>query len=645
MIEQMHDILGPQGPFAHAVSGFQPRSQQQAMAEAVAAAIAEYGTLIAEAGTGTGKTYAYLVPALLSGKKVIVSTGTRNLQDQLFHRDLPMVRSALNVPVSVALLKGRANYLCQHRLRMAELEGRFATREMVDQFQRVRSWAGRTQAGDIAEVNDVAEDSPLWPLVTSNADNCLGGECLDLNECHVAKARRAAQEAELVVINHHLLFADMALKEDGFGELLPTAEAYIIDEAHQLPEVASTFFGVSVGGRQLLELARDSVLEHQREAGDMPELVKAAETLEYRVRDLRLAFGNEGRRLWNEVRTEAKVVTAFTEMGEALSALHELLSAAAPRGKGLENCCDRAELLQARLTQFGEPAISEQIYWLEIYPRTFTLNATPLAVAEPFQRFMAMRKAAWIFTSATLAVKDDFSHYARQLGLEAAATAKWDSPFDYARNALLYVPPDMPEPNSADYTDAVIEAALPVVEASRGRAFLLFTSHRALKRAAEVLTGRCDYPLLVQGSAPKSELLRQFRELGNAVLLGTGSFWEGVDVRGEALSCVVIDKLPFAMPDDPVLQARVQAIEKQGGNAFRDHQLPTAVISLKQGVGRLIRDAQDRGVMMLCDPRLISRSYGKVFLDSLPPMRRTRRLDRVQQFFTRVEQSLNIAAG
>ena len=628
------DVLGSDGLFVEHIDGFQCRPQQQAMAQATAQAIADYQILVAEAGTGTGKTFAYLVPALMSGHKVIISTGTKNLQDQLFHRDLPVVRKALGLPVTVALLKGRANYLCTYRLAIAEEDGRFTSREMVSQFQEVRRWAGKTATGDIAEVSTITEDAPLWPRVTSTADNCLGSDCPDFKECYVAKARREAQEAEVVVVNHHLLFADMALREDGFGELLPGANAFVIDEAHQVPEVATQFFGQSLSGRQLIELAKDSVTECHRDAGDMKGLISTAERLEYAVRDLRLAVGGEGqRRPWADVRSLPKVRAEFDNLATALEELDGHLEVAAQRGKGLEKCYERCQALRYTLSLFGEEEKAEQIYWLEVFTKTFSLNCTPLDVAEPFGKFIESRKAAWIFTSATLAVGQSFEHFQNQLGLKEVHTAKWDSPFDYRRNALLYVPKEMPAPNSEGYVEAVVEAAVPVLEASQGRAFMLFTSHRALRRAAELLAGRVDFPLLIQGSQPRTELLHKFRQSGNGVLLGTGSFWEGVDVRGEALSCVIIDKLPFAAPDDPILQARIHAIRQRGGNPFMAYQIPTSVITLKQGVGRLISDVQDRGVMMLCDPRLISKPYGRIFLDSLPPMLRTHRIDLVERFF------------
>ena len=626
--------LGPHGPLARHLPGFAPRAAQQSMAEAVASALEERTALICEAGTGTGKTYAYLVPALLSGKKIIVSTGTKNLQDQLFHRDLPVVRKALAVPVTAALLKGRANYVCLHRLALTESEGRLPSRTQASELQRILSWARRTRSGDIAELDEVAEDAEIWPAVTSTADNCLGQECGRFNDCFVLKARRAAQEADVVVINHHLLLADMALKDEGFGELLPSADAFIIDEAHQLPETAAQFFGVTVSSRQLLELVRDTEAEHAREAGDMDGLTALAARVEKAVLDARLSLGTSGRRgVWQELNEEPEVIAALNLIQAALGELQSALEKAAERGKGLQHCWQRSVDLAERLALFQQAPADEQVQWFETFTRSFALHLTPLQVGAVFQGHRQRFRAAWIFTSATLAVGEDFGHFRASLGVDDGATAQWESPFDFRHNALLYLPEGLPLPAASHYTAEVVKAALPVLQASGGRAFLLFTSHRALQEAAALLKDQIPYPLLIQGSAPRRELLHRFRSLGNAVLLGTSSFWEGVDVRGPALSVVIIDKLPFASPGEPVLQARLDSLRRRGADPFRDYQLPRAVIALKQGVGRLIRDNSDRGVMMLCDPRLLTKSYGRVFLASLPPMTHTRALADVRRFF------------
>lgn len=638
---RISEILGPSGALAQHIPGFAPRQVQQQMAEAVARSLANLDTLVTEAATGTGKTFAYLTPALLSGGKVIISTGTKTLQDQLFHRDLPMVREALGVTCKVALLKGRANYLCLHRMELTLSQGRLRSRAQVDALMQVREWSAHTRSGDIAEVTSVAEDSPVWPLVTSTADNCLGQECPSYGECHVIRSRRKAQEADLLVINHHLLFADMALREEGFGELLPGANAFILDEAHQLPEVASNFFGVALGGRQLLELAHDTRDEHLSEAGDMDGLPDAADELEKAVQDFHLALGGsstkESRRMpWQALQHKREVEDALGELQQQLEGLSTWLKLAAPRGKGLENCHARSVDFLQRLQLLRNNEDEEYIQWLDLHRRSFSMHLTPLNIAPGFQAQMEARPCAWIFTSATLAVGGSFQHFMDRMGIHAAQTLCLESEFDYARNAVLYAPEGLPDPNQENYTAEVVNNALPVLQASGGRAFMLFTSHRALREAAALLEDKIEFPLLVQGELPRGELLQRFRELGNAVLLGTASFWEGVDVKGEALSCVIIDKLPFASPGDPILQARIDLLRKRGGNPFMDYQLPNAVISLKQGVGRLIRDTHDQGVLMLCDPRLLSKPYGRIFLNSLPNMTRTRKLEVVERFFREV---------
>ncbi|HRC71756.1 MAG TPA: ATP-dependent DNA helicase [Candidatus Competibacter sp.] len=605
------------------------------MAQAVAAVLRDGGTLVVEAGTGTGKTYAYLVPALLAGLRVIISTGTRHLQDQLFQRDLPVVRQALEMPARVALLKGRGNYLCHYRWQATEESGRLGSREQVAELSRISAWARRTRHGDIAEVGGVPEASLIWPRVTSTVDNCLGQECPYLSDCFIAKARREALAADVLVINHHLFCADMAMKETGFAELLPGADAIILDEAHQLPEVASQFFGKSLSGRQLLELARDTVVEQSREARDFAALRQRANRLDPAVAALREALGPAERRApWREVAGQPAVRESLDALGGALDGLRQALQEAAQRGKGLESCCRRGEDLAQRLALLtGAENARDTVRWFETRGSAFTLSLTPLDIAPAFRGRMEDQPGAWVFTSATLAVGQTFEHFAARLGLPDYDALRLDSPFDFARNTLLYQPPGLPDPAAPDYTAALVEASLPVLAASRGRAFLLFTSYRALREAESLLEGRLDYPLLVQGERPKAALLRQFRELGNAVLLGTASFWEGVDVRGGALSCVIIDRLPFAAPGDPVLQARIESLRQQGQDPFRQYQLPQAVIALKQGAGRLIRDVSDRGVLVLGDPRVSTKYYGRVFLDSLPPMPRTRDLRQVQGFF------------
>ncbi|MEJ2465053.1 MAG: ATP-dependent DNA helicase [Candidatus Thiodiazotropha sp.] len=643
------EIFGPEGWLATRIEGFSHRPQQQEMAAAIGRVLEQRSVLICEAGTGTGKTFAYLVPALMSGLKVIISTGTKNLQDQLFHRDLPMVRQSLASPISTALLKGRANYLCIHRLDNTLTDEIRITREQVGQLKQIREWSHSTRSGDIGEISAIPEDAAIWPIVTSNTDNCLGQECPAYSKCHLVEARKRAQEADLVVINHHLLCADLALKEEGFGELLPSADCFILDEAHQLPEVASNFFGATVSGRQLQELAKDTIIEIHKEAKDTPQLIERAEALKKSAGDLRLAFGLEVKRgAWSEVADNPSVKLQLERVLESLEQLTEGLKAIEGRDKGLDSCKDRSEQLRLRLLQLQDDGdISEEsdtasIRWFETTRQGFRLNRTPLEIAGIFRGVMQQHPAAWVFTSATLAVGEKFDHFIHQLGLDQAETHCWDSPFDYPRQALWYVPKGVPEPNHPDFNRAVSDLSIPILQASQGRAFLLYTSHRALQEAADYLADKLDFPLLVQGTAPRTELVERFRELGNAVLLGTSSFWEGVDVRGEALSCVIIDKLPFASPGDPVLQARIDALRKRGGNPFMEFQVPQAAIALKQGAGRLIRDERDTGLLVVCDPRLINKPYGKIFIRSLPPMTKSQEIDVVKRFFVHVA-SLNSA--
>ena len=633
------EVFSPEGPLATGIPGYRLRAQQLEMAERIAAAMAENRVLVAEAGTGTGKTFAYLVPALLSGGKVIVSTGTKNLQDQLFSRDIPTVRKALGSPVKVALLKGRANYLCHYHLERSLADGRFLSREDSAHAQRIARFAKQTQSGDKADCGDVPENSPVWNLVTSTRENCLGQECPNNKECFVLAARREALAADLVVVNHHLFFADVMLRDEGTAELLPACNTVIFDEAHQLPETASLFFGDNVSTAQVIDLARDVRAEGLVSARDCLDLPKLCAVVEKAAKDLRLTLPVEPARFsLAQLEERMGFDNAVFGLIRELEAFAVLLETQAQRSEGLENCWRRAGELLVQLRRWQKGADADYVRWGETYTLSLQLNATPLIIAGIMKKQMSGHPRAWIFTSATLAVQNDFGHYCAEMGLDQAESAFWESPFDYERQALLYSPMNLPDPNSYDFTEAVVKAAFPVVEASGGRAFFLCTSLRAMRRTYDLLAdflerAGLEFPLLIQGEGSKNELLERFRRLGNAILVGSQSFWEGVDVRGEALSLVVIDKLPFAPPDDPVLSARIERMKQEGRNAFMDYQLPRAVINVKQGAGRLIRDETDRGVLMICDPRLITKHYGKRIWRSLPPMKRTRELEDVQKFF------------
>jgi len=645
------EALDVDGALARQIAAFVPRPAQLRLTSAIADAFDGRDVLLAEAGTGTGKTFAYLVPALLSGLKTIISTGTRALQDQLYHRDLPRVRAALGIGINSALLKGRANYLCRYRLQQARGEPKFSTQEQVAQFQRILAWSGRTRFGDMAELEALPDDSPLLPLVTSTIDNCLGTECPFWEECFVVQARQRAQAADLVVVNHHLLLADLALKQEGFGEILPGAQAFVIDEAHQLPELAANFFGEGFGMRPWQELARDCVAESRLVGGAQAVLQEPVRVLDEALRNLRADMeglpprGTQWRAL-----ARPQVREGFDAALSALQRLQDTLAPLRDASPGLDACAARAREAGRRLARWlgedapvldfdADPASEDaaaaadnDVLWYELTPRGFRCQRTPLDVSGPLREHREKSHAAWVFTSATLAVDGDFEHIATRLGLRDPMTLLQPSPFDWNHQALCYLPGPLPDPAARGYGTALIAALRPVLVASQGRAFVLFASHRALREAAEALRDG-PWPLFVQGEAPRATLLQRFRESGNGVLLGSASFREGVDVVGDALSVVAIDKLPFAAPDDPVYEARLDAIRREGGNPFRDEQLPQAVIALKQGVGRLIRSETDRGVLVLCDPRLQTRGYGRVFLDSLPPFALTHALEDVQAFF------------
>jgi ATP-dependent DNA helicase DinG len=634
-MQDLADVFGPNGPLKRSLPGFTPRRSQLAMAERVARALANRSPLVVEAGTGTGKTFAYLVPALLSGKRVLISTGTRTLQDQLFNKDLPLVAGAIGVPARVALLKGRSNYLCSYRLKQLGSQRTLGgARDRT--LMRVERWAGVTRSGDLAEVPNLGDAHPLWPQITSTRDNCLGARCADIGRCHVVEARRKAIESDIVIVNHHLLLADLALKEDGFGDLLGAADAVIIDEAHQIPDLATQFFGARFGSRQVELLVRDARQELMKvgastalsaELGDVErslaafaEILRASPRHDWLAADTPLADGAEA------------VCHALHAVANALNEQD--------RDPGIAQAAARATELAARLGEITQAEEHEGARSIELTQRGFSLSLLPFDVAERFAALAGGTRAAWVFTSATLSVGEDFQHFTSRLGLAEAETLAIASPFDFESQALLYLPSGLPDPASPTHTPAVIGAAVPLIEASAGGAFVLFTSHRALQRAADLLRARwtelSEFPLLVQGEAPREQLLRSFRDSGNAVLLGTASFWEGVDVRGDALRLVIIEKLPFASPDDALTRARIEHLKATGGNAFRDYQLPEAALALKQGVGRLIRSETDRGVVVICDPRLVDKPYGRVFRASLPPMPVTRIAADAEKFLRRI---------
>lgn len=635
----LDDAFAHAGPLAERIGGYRPRPQQRAMAEAVSNALRERHTLLCEAGTGTGKTLAYLVPVLLAGGSAIISTATRQLQDQIWDHELPLLRSAFGLSTRAALLKGRANYLCRHRLALAETDSGNLSRDSIAALVRIREWAQRTRRGDIAELAEIEEGAPVWRVVTSTSENCLGQACPVYQDCHVVRARQEAARANVVIVNHHLFLADLTLKRDALGELLPASDAVVLDEAHQLPDLATRFLGTRLSSAQLDEIARDSVQAQAAEAPDTPVLGQIAARLITATRGLGARLGGDSERsTWRSASRAPGVGAATTTLAAALAELGEALATLAERGATLQSCQGRCAELGERLATLCSDADDDQVRWVERRTRGFVLHASPIDAGAEFAATLAARPSAWILTSATLAVDGSIDHLAARLGIPDCEQRVFGSPFNFAEQGLCYLPPGLPDPGAPGYRRALIEAALPVLDASGGRAFLLFTSHRALHDARSLLAERSDFPLLTQGEAPRSELLRRFRVTPRAVLLGTYSFWEGVDVRGPALSCVLIDKLPFAPPNDPVLEARCERAQSEGRNPFHAIQIPRAVIKLKQGVGRLIRDATDRGVVVLCDPRLRTRSYGKIFLRSLPPIPLCQDIDSVRRFFATVAE-------
>ncbi|EOL8988727.1 ATP-dependent DNA helicase [Cronobacter dublinensis] len=631
----MTDDFAADGQLAKAIPGFKPREPQRQMAQAVTAAIEAAKPLVVEAGTGTGKTYAYLAPALRAGKKVIVSTGSKALQDQLYSRDLPTVAKALEFKGRLALLKGRSNYLCLERLEQQALAGGDLPVQTLSDVIQLRGWANETIDGDISTCGRVAEDAPVWPLVTSTNDNCLGSDCPLYKDCFVVKARKKAMDADVVVVNHHLFLADMVVKESGFAELIPEADVIIFDEAHQLPDIASQYFGQSLSSRQLFDLAKDIIIAYRTEVKDTQQLQKCADRLAQSTQDFRLQLGDPGfRGNLRELLADASISRALLLLDDALELCYDVAKLSLGRSALLDAAFERATLYRARLKRLKEINQPGYSYWYECNSRHFTLALTPLTVADKFQDVIAEKGGSWIFTSATLSVNDELHHFTERLGIHEAQTLLLPSPFDYARQALLCVPRGLPQTNQPQAGRGLARMLQPLIEANQGRCFMLCTSHAMMRELAEHFRATMTLPVLLQGETSKSQLLEQFISAGNALLVATSSFWEGVDVRGDALSLVIIDKLPFTSPDDPLLKARMEDCRLRGGDPFDEVQLPDAVITLKQGVGRLIRDVDDRGVLVICDNRLVMRPYGAVFLKSLPPTPRTRDIGEAARFLT-----------
>lgn len=632
--DQLSHIFSLNGQLSQNIKDFSPREEQLSMAQAVGDTIYNKSSLVIEAGTGTGKTLAYLAPVLLFNKKTIISTGSKNLQDQLFNRDLPAIKKALNFTGKIALLKGRANYLCLERLDQVIAQGVLGDKSVLTDLSKVRKWNNSTKTGDFTECVELAEDSPIISQLTSTTESCLGADCPNYNECYVAAARRKALNADLVVINHHLFFADMAVKETGFGELIPHAEVIIFDEAHQLPDIASQYFGQSLTSRQLFDLCKDINIVYRTELKDMLQLGSTSDTLLKVVQDFRLLLGEENntRGNWREFYKQSAIKKAFDLLQEKINFLSEVIKLTLGRSQTLDSIFERVESIKSQLKRLTETNIVGFCYWYEGNGRQFGLHITPLTVADKFGEQLKIKEAAWIFTSATLEVGGTFNHFCQRLGIEHATQKILHSPFNYPEQSLLCVPRYLPTTNKTHTLTSLGEMLLPVIEANKGRCFVLCTSYTMMRGLAEYFREKSRLSILVQGETSKGKLLEQFTDTSHSVLVATSSFWEGIDVRGDALSLVIIDKLPFTAPDDPLLKARIEDCKLQGGEPFNDIQIPEAVITLKQGVGRLIRGVSDRGVVIICDNRLVMRNYGKTFLKSLPNSSRTRDLNKVIQF-------------
>jgi ATP-dependent DNA helicase DinG len=632
------DFFDQSGPLSEIISGYNVRHSQVELSEAVAQAITDKSTLIAEAGTGTGKTFAYLVPALLSKKKVIISTGTKNLQEQLFNRDLPLVKNAVDKTQETALLKGRSNYLCLQRLKLNGGEHIRLEKETLNEYSVIKKWSMSTNTGDIGEVSSLPDNAKVIPLVTSTVDNCLGKDCSEYQDCYLMKARKKAMEADIIVVNHHLFFADLALKEGGFGELIPDVDLVVFDEAHLIPDIASEYFGEMISSRQLDDILSDLGKQQRVSLKDADQIHLVAEKTRQFIADLRMQFDIEPKRGdWDEAIDQKSLMPLLDQITTQLSQLLSVLSVHSSRDKDIDQYAEKliaATETFKRLMHTKTPDVS---YWYETTRRHIVLHMTPLSIADKFSKIVEKSNAAWVLTSATLTVNNSFEHYQQQMGLNEAQVIEMDSPFDYQNQAMLCVPRYLPEPHERSIAKHLVKIAIRLIDAAKGRAFLLFTSHHMMREVARQVREEVDNPILVQGESTKSSLLDDFKRIQSSALFATGSFWEGVDVKGDALLCVMIDKLPFASPDDPLLQARIKDCKNKGGNAFASIQIPQAVITLKQGAGRLIRDNSDRGVLVICDNRLLTKQYGQTFIASLPPMRRTRSLDQVCDFLHAIE--------
>jgi ATP-dependent DNA helicase DinG len=626
-------VLGTDGIIKQEIADFRTRQSQLEMSRLIDKGIENGESHLIEASTGIGKTFAYLVPVFLSKKKVVISTGTKNLQDQLFYKDIPLIKRIIVNSKKTALLKGRSNYCCPYRIELFRHQKKSQSREMASLFTALHEWSEVSKTGDISEFAAIPENDPLWFYATSTADNCLGNDCPNFDDCFVVKARKKAMDADVVVINHHLYFSDQALKKDGFGEILPETQVVIFDEAHQLPDIASLFYGNQLTMRQIEMMCKDIIEAELAEAADSNLLKPACEALSIALADFRLAMCQFPEKAeWMRIQNAPSMQKAVKTVQAELKTLKQLLDPLTGRGKELSSCSKRLESIDLVFKQFLS-LDDYNVSWYEWSDRSFRLMVSPLDVSDLFRKQLdeSLNESVF-FTSATLSSQQSFKYYADRLGLADISTSLFESPFNYQKQAMLYLPEHLPDPSDRDYAKQFGELCCDLIEATNGYCFILFTSYRMLTWTASYLRSKIKNKLFVQGDYQRSELLQQYMKAKSPVLLGTSSFWEGVDVKGDQLRCVIIDKLPFKSPQDPVYKKRLQLANQDGGNAFMNVQIPETTIHLRQGVGRLIRDIEDKGIVALCDNRLNSKSYGEKMLDSLPPMKRSNSMTEIQAF-------------
>ena len=634
----IEEFFKNQGPLSEIIDNFHEREDQVKMAKLVNEAIEAKDSLIVEAGTGIGKTFSYLLPALINGGKIVISTATKNLQDQLFFKDIPTIRDALKIPIDINILKGRSNYICQLRMENALLEGQFLNKEDAKFIHEIKKISDHSEVGEVSEFNNIPETSTIWPFVTSTKDNCLGQECEFFKSCFVVKARKKAIASEVVIVNHHLFFADFVLKDAELSEILPKADTVIFDEAHQIPQIAPIFLGANISTNQILYLVQDInqiLLKNVKDKDTLIELSRLVTDSVYSVNDY---FKKRNYRVGIEKIERLDLFKdKINELVKHLDKFYTFFDNYDDQDTEFKNLRERTEEVIDKLKKWINDEDQSYVHWIDIFFKSIQFNITPISIADSFREFQEKNEASWIFTSATLAANSSFDHFKSLMGLENAKTKLLKSPFNYSQNAYLYVPEDMPETSSRSFNNHLLAKVYPIIIAAKGRTFILSTSIKSMNEIASLLKdefekNNINYPILTQGERSKIKLLEQFKHHGNAILIGSLSFWEGVDVRGKELSLVIIDKLPFQSPGDPIFESKINLLSAKGINAFMTFQLPKAIISLKQGAGRLIRDEEDKGVLMICDQRIIAKPYGKSFWRSLPSFKRTRNQEDVIEF-------------